>query len=163
MNWVDFLIAGIFLVSIVVSLFRGFVREAISLATWLLAFWVGLVFSERLAAILPAAIHAPYLRVAVAFGLLFIMTLVLGALFNNLIAQLVKRTGLSGTDRALGGLFGVLRGVVVVLILVMFAGMTAAPQEAWWHHSYFIPYFQSLAVWVRDLLPAHLARQISFA
>ncbi|WP_455384872.1 CvpA family protein [Acidihalobacter prosperus] len=163
MNWVDFLIAGIFLVSIVVSLFRGFVRESISLATWLLAFWIGLAFAERLAVFLPAGIQAPYLRVAVAFGVLFIITLVLGALFNNLVAGLIKRTGLSGTDRALGGLFGVLRGAVAVVILVLFAGMTSLPQESWWHHSYFVPYFQSLAVWVRDFLPAHLAQQITFA
>lgn len=163
MNWVDFLIVGIFTVSIIVSLFRGFVREAISLASWILAFWVGLAFAERFAVLLPAGIHAPALRVAVAFGILFIVTLVLGALFNNLLAQLVKRTGLSGTDRALGGVFGVFRGAVAVVILVLFAGMTSVPQEAWWHHSYLIPYFQSLALWVRDLLPAHLAQQISYA
>lgn len=163
MNWVDILIIGIFVVSIIISLFRGFVRESISLASWLLAFWVALAFSVRLAVFIPSGIHAEYLRLAVAFGALFIITLVLGALLNNLIASLVKRTGLSGTDRALGGLFGVFRAVVAVVVLVLFAGMTSLPQESWWHHSYLVPYFETLALWVRHYLPAHLAQQITYA
>lgn len=163
MNWLDFLIIGIFVVSVIVSLFRGFVREAISLASWILAFWVGLAFAARFAVLLPSAIHSPALRIGIAFGVLFIVSLVLGAVFNNFVSQLIKRTGLTGTDRALGGLFGILRGAVAVIILVLLAGMTTLPQETWWHHSFFIPYFQSLALWVRDFLPAHLAQQITYA
>ncbi|APZ42951.1 CvpA family protein [Acidihalobacter ferrooxydans] len=163
MNWVDFLIVGILAVSVIVSLFRGFVREALSLLSWVAAFWVGLVFASRLAELLPGAITSAYLRLGVAFGILFILTLVLGALFNNFVARLVQRTGLSGTDRALGAFFGVFRGVAMVVVLILFAGMTALPQDAWWHHSLFLHYFQDLAIWVRGLLPAHLAQQISFA
>ena len=160
MNWVDYLIIGIFAASIIVSLFRGFVHEAISLVSWGLAFWIGITFSERLAGLFPAIIHPPELRYAIAFGILFIMTLVLGALFNNLVVKLIKRTGLSSTDRSLGGLFGVLRAIAIVVILILLAGMTVVPQESWWHHSLFLPYFQQLAEWVRDYLPTYLQQQI---
>ncbi len=162
MNWVDFLIIGILAVSMIISLFRGFVREALTLTSWLLAFWIGLLFASRLAAFLPASITSADLRYGIAFGLLFIVSLVLGALFNNMVASLVKRVGLNGTDRALGVIFGFARGVAIIVLLVLVAGLTAFPQDPWWHHSLLIPYFQEWAIWVRGYLPAHLAEQITY-
>ncbi|AOV17363.1 colicin V production CvpA [Acidihalobacter aeolianus] len=162
MNGADILIVAIMVVSVIVSLFRGFVRESLSLATWALAIWLALEFSDRLAAILPGAIHSQILRLWVAFGLLFIITLVLGALFNNLAAQLIKRTGLSGTDRALGVFFGLVRGALLVILLVLLAGLTTLPQENWWHHSYLLEHFQRVAIWLRGYLPPRLADQISY-
>ncbi|OBS08914.1 CvpA family protein [Acidihalobacter prosperus] len=163
MNGADVAIVAIILVSVIVSLFRGFVRESLSLATWVLAFWLALEFSDRLSTLLPNAIHSPLLRIWIAFGVLFIVTLVLGALFNNLAAQLIKRTGLSGTDRALGILFGVARGALLVVLLVLLAGLTALPQENWWHHSYLLEHFQRVALWLRAYLPPRLADQISYS
>lgn len=163
MNGADVLIIGIILVSVIVSLFRGFVRESLSMATWILALWLALAFSERLSMLLPTVIHSPLLRISIAFGLLFIITLVLGALFNNLAAQLIKRTGLSGTDRALGVLFGLARGGLIVVLLVMLAGLTTLPQESWWHHSYLLEYFQRFALWLREYLPPRLSNQISYS
>lgn len=163
MNGADILIIAIILVSVIVSLFRGFVRESLSLATWILAFWLGMVFSERLAVLLPQVLHSPLLRISIAFGLLFIVTLVLGALLNNLAAQLIKRTGLSGTDRSLGVLFGLARGGLLVVLLVLLAGFTALPQESWWHHSYLLEHFQRAAIWLRGFLPPRLANQISYS
>lgn len=162
MNVADILIIVIILISVIISLFRGFVRESLSLATWILAFWVGMMFSERLAVLFPQAIHSPLLRISIAFGLLFLVTLVLGGLLNNLAAKLIKRTGLSGTDRALGVLFGVVRGGLLVVLLVLLAGFTALPQEGWWHHSYLLEHFQRAAMWLRGYLPPRLANQISY-
>lgn len=162
MNGVDILIIAIILISVFISLFRGFVRESLSLITWMLAFWLAMVFSGRFADILPKIIHTPLIRISIAFAVLFIVTLILGAFFNNLAAQLIKRTGLSGTDRALGVLFGLGRGILLIVLLVLLAGLTELPREHWWHHSYLLDHFQRLAVWLRVYLPPRLGDQISY-
>lgn len=162
MIWADLVILGIVAVSAVISLVRGFVRESISLAVWILAFWVALGFSEPLARWLSSYITLPSAQLTVAFLFLFVTTLVLGALVNNLMVQLVHRTGLSGTDRAIGMLFGVGRGVVLVAVLVFLAGLTPMPQDPWWHDSLFIGYLEPFAVWMRDWLPEETADHFQF-
>lgn len=150
MTWVDYLIPGIIVVSALLSLMRGFVREAMSLAGWLVATWVALQFSQPLAEAFLGVISAPSLRVGIAFVILFVIVLVLSALVNRLAYQLVRRTGLTGTDRMIGMLFGAVRGAVIVAVLVLLAGMTTMPQDPWWNESVTIVYFQDLAVWLQD-------------
>ncbi|OOG22445.1 colicin V production CvpA [Thioalkalivibrio denitrificans] len=162
MGWVDFLIIGIVVVSAVVSLFRGFVKEAISLATWVIAFWISLSYASALAEVLPAGISDATVRIGIAFAGLFIVTLVLGGVINVLAGQLVKRTGLSGTDRGLGVVFGLVRGVLVVAVLVLLGALTVMPQEAWWGESLLMPHFERLAIWLRDFLPEDLAAHFEF-
>ena len=111
---------------------------------------------------LDGLITSPSLRIVVAFSVLFIVTLVLAALVNFFASQLVKRTGLTGTDRVLGMFFGILRGAVIVAILVLFAGISTLPQEPWWRGSLLIPHFQGLAIFLRDLLPADVARHFVY-
>ena len=105
MNWVDFAILVIVLLSSVISLLRGFVREALSLANWVLAIWVSISFAYNLANLLKGSIDSPNVRVSVAFGILFLSTLIVGALVIYLVTQLVRKTGMSGTDRMLGVIF----------------------------------------------------------
>ncbi len=162
MNWVDYAIVGVVLVSAVVSLLRGFVKEALSLAGWIIAIWVALAFASHLSKMLDGLITSPSLRIVVAFSILFVVTLVLAALVNFFASQLVKRTGLTGTDRVLGMLFGILRGAVIIAILVLLAGLSTLPQEPWWRDSLLVPYFQGLAVFLRDLLPADVARHFVY-
>ncbi len=150
MVWVDYLIPGIIVLSALLSLMRGFVREAMALTGWLVALWVALHFSQALAEAFLSGISVPSLRVGVAFVILFVIVLVLSALINRLAGQLVKRTGLTGTDRMIGMLFGAARGAVVVAVLVLLAGMTTMPQDPWWQQSVTIGYFQDLAVWLRE-------------
>jgi len=157
MVWVDYLIPGIIVVSALLSLVRGFVREAMSLAGWLIATWVALHYSQPLAEAFLAGISAPSLRVGVAFVILFVIVLVLSALINRLASQLVKKTGLTGTDRMIGMLFGAVRGAVVVAVLVLLAGMTTMPQDPWWQESVTIDYFQDLAVWLQDNVAPEIA------
>ncbi len=162
MIWADLLILAIVAISAVISIWRGFVREAVSLATWVLAFWLGMGFARGLADLLVNLISQPSVRMGVAFALLFFTTLLLGALVNHLAVTLVKRTGLGGTDRVLGILFGVVRGLVVVLVLVFMAALTPMPQDSWWRESLFLVYFQGAAVFVRDLLPNDVAAYFVF-
>jgi membrane protein required for colicin V production len=74
----------------------------------------------------------------------------------------VTKTGLAGTDRLLGVVFGVARGAFIVAILVLFAGLTPMPQDAWWHDSRLLGYFQEFALWMRDYLPKDMAENISY-
>jgi membrane protein required for colicin V production len=93
---------------------------------------------------------------------LFVMTLVLGGLISFLLGVLVNKTGLTGTDRFAGMIFGIVRGMVVVSILVMLAGLTPLPEDSWWKESKLIPPFQSLALWLRDHIPSGLAGYIKY-
>ena len=162
MSTADYVILGLVGLSATVSLLRGFVREALSLAGWVLAFWVALTFTRDVAAILPPSISVPSARLAVGFLALFFGTLLAAALVNFLAAQLVERTGLSGSDRLLGVVFGVARGAVIVAILVLLAGFTALPQDPWWRASALLPHFQQMALWTRGFLPPDIAAQIRY-
>ena len=162
MTYVDFVILGIVLLSAAISVLRGFVKEAVSLASWVLAFWVSATFAGKLSTLLPDAVAAAQLRVALSFAILFLATLLVGGLANFLISSLVLASGLSGTDRALGVVFGVLRGVVVVAVLVLLAGLTTLTQEAIWKDSLMVEYFQVVAVWIRDYLPQDVAKNFVF-
>ncbi|WJW74510.1 CvpA family protein [Thiohalobacter sp. IOR34] len=162
MNWADYSIIAIIAISAVLSLMRGFVKESLSLLAWVAAFWVALGFSGQLAGVLTDWISVPSVRAIVAFGVLFVAVLLLGGLINFLIGQLVEKTGLSGTDRLLGTVFGVVRGVLIVAILVLLAGMTVVPQDPWWRDSQLLPHFEALALWLRDFLPLDIADNIRF-
>ena len=157
MVWADYLIILVVLVSALIGVWRGFIREAFSLGTWVLAFWVSLFFSHPFAGLLQDVISEPSLRLGVAYLSLFIMTLLVGALVNHLASSLVKVTGLGGMDRMLGVIFGLARGVVVVVILVILAGLTPMPGDSWWKHSFFIEYFEVLAIWSQGILPDDIA------
>jgi len=161
MIWVDYGILTIVGVSALISLVRGFVREAISLAALLLAVWVASQFSSHVAQLLEGKISVPSVRVGVAFGILFVVTLLAGGLVNYLAGMLVNKAGMSGTDRMLGLLFGILRGVAIVTLLVLVAGLTPLPKDPWWHESQFLGHFQTLALWLRGLLPPDIANHFS--
>ena len=154
MNWLDYAILSIIALSALISLIRGFVREVLSLVVWIAAFWIGIRFAPRLAVHLEDYIASPTLQVGIAFAVLFVVTLLIGAMINYLAGQLVGRTGLTGTDRLIGVIFGVARGGVVVAILMLAAGLTALPREPWWQDSVLVPHIQPLVcrVGVQDWL-----------
>jgi membrane protein required for colicin V production len=155
--WLDVFTVGIILLSALISLVRGFVREAFSLAVWVLAFWVSWSFFRDLEVPLRAWIGSPTARLGIAFAALMIATLTVGGLVNYLVIQLVERTGMSGTDRLIGMIFGTARGVLLVAVLVLLAGLTPLPKEDWWLESTLVGYFQELSFWLRDLLPPEFA------
>ncbi|AFJ03795.1 Colicin V production protein [Methylophaga frappieri] len=162
MNWVDFLIIAIILLSAGISIIRGFVREVLSLISWVLAFWVALTFYTYLAGLLVPYIDTLSIRLFAAFFVLFAVTLILGALVNHTIAQLVDKTGLSGTDRALGVIFGLLRGIAIVTVLVILAGLTPMPTDDWWQNALLLPQFERLATWALGFVPADIAAHVNF-
>jgi membrane protein required for colicin V production len=161
-TWPDLVIIAIILISAIVSLFRGFIREALSLAVWILAFVFAFILSDDLAVYIPAAIETASLRQALAFGGIFLLVLIVGSLVNFLVAKLVDQTGLGATDRIIGMVFGLLRGALVVLLVVLLAALTPIPQDEWWQSSRLIGYFEQLAEQTRELLPEDIGRHIDY-
>lgn len=157
MNWVDYAIIAIVVVSAGISVLRGFLREAISLAGWVLAFWLAITFAGDVSGVLERWISQPSMRHAVAFVVILLGTLFITGVVMYLVRIVVDKTEITGTDRALGMVFGVARGVVIVAILVLFAGLTALPKDPWWKESVFLPHFQALAVEIQTFLPPDVA------
>lgn len=162
MNWADYAILFIIAVSIVISLWRGFTTEALSLAGWVAAVWVSLTFAENLQPLLKSQIDAPSIRLLAAFVILFIVTLIVSGYINYLAGQVIEKTGFSGTDRMIGVFFGLARGCVIVAVLVLLGGMTPMPQDPWWGQSQLMHYFQGMAMWMRQYLPGDIAASIQY-
>lgn len=162
MNWADYLIVILIALSMLIGLWRGLLREVISLATWIAAFAISMLFAEDGAVHLTPYIDIPSLRIAVAFGGLFLATLLIGGLVGILASYLVHFTGLTGTDRVLGMAFGLARGAAVVVVLVLAAGLTPLPRDPWWQQALLLPHFQVGAVWLQAFLPPELAQNIRF-
>jgi len=108
-------------------------------------------------------IPEPSAQKAVAFALLFVCVLLVGAAVNYIASKLVSKTGLSTTDKLLGLVFGVARGAVIVALLVLLAGLTPIPQDAWWQESHLLEYFEQFALWMRNYLPDEIASNINYA
>jgi len=138
-------------ISGLISLTRGFVKEAMSLVIWVAAFVVAMTFSDAASVLLVNFIELASLRQLAAWGGLFVGTLLVGAMVNFLLGKIVTSTGLGGTDRTLGLVFGVSRGLLVVLALVI-AMPKAIPleQDPWWQESRLIPIFQNFEGWGRE-------------
>ena len=162
MIWPDIAILLIIGVSALISLFRGFVREVLSLVAWVVAFWVAIKFASDAAPLFESFVELQSARTALGFVLLLVVTLVLVGLINFLIAKLIDSTGLTGTDRALGMVFGVLRGIAIVGALVFLAGATPLPQDDWWRESLFISHFENLAEFALQFLPPGLSKHFSY-
>lgn len=162
MIWIDVAIVVVVALSAIIGFFRGFLREALGLATWVLAFYMAFVFAKPVAVYLQRWIDTDSARLAVAFAIVFLAVLIAGAIANFLLGRLINQTGFAGTDRAVGIVFGVVRGVAILILLVLLAGVTPVPRDSWWQRSIFIGQLESGALWVRSYLPSDIANAITY-
>ena len=153
MATVDWLIIAVVVLSTLLSLKRGFVKEVLSLLTWVVAFVVSIKFADQMQALLIEQVQNDQIRYIVAFVSLFIASLVVGALVSFLLGSLIQVTGLSGTDRVLGMVFGFARGSLIIVAFISLLSLSPAIEETeFWKTSQLIPQLGQLNDWTRDML-----------
>ncbi len=162
MNWFDLTILAVLMLSVVVSLFRGLIREVLSLLIWVGAFWLAWTFVDQGASWLERFIELPSARHLIAFVALFLAALIIGGMINYLVGKMISKTGLGATDRFFGMFFGLGRGVIAVTALVLFLQATPFSKDPWWTESRLTPQFAKLAGWVKQQMPEDLAEYFSF-
>lgn len=155
----DVAVIAIIALSVLLGWWRGFMYELFSLIGWIAAYVVAHTYSAQALPFIPEAVGAQNIRASVAFASLFIVTLIIGAIAAWLLAKLAKFAGLAGVDGKFGAIFGLLRGVLVVLALVWLGGLTALPQQAWWHEAWSSKYLQQAALYAHDYLPENVVRK----
>jgi membrane protein required for colicin V production len=162
MTWLDIAVVGVLAVSVAWGIWRGFIREVISLAGWVLAFLAANAVAGPLGDALPTSISSPEVRVLAAFLIVFIFTLSLATLAGMLFSKLLKAAGLGGLDRTLGGMFGLARGVVILLALTVAAGLTAAPRHPLWKESVGAGMLMRTVLQLKPWLPPRLADRLRY-
>jgi membrane protein required for colicin V production len=158
----DYAALAILGLSIILSVWRGAVRELLALASWVLAVLAAQAYSPAAAAYLPASLENVSLRMLTGFVGTFLVVLVSTALVASAISKLVRAAGLGPVDRMLGAVFGLLRGMLVVLILVFVSGLTAAPRHPAWREAMLSAPLEAAALSVKAFLPDELSRRISY-
>jgi membrane protein required for colicin V production len=149
---VDWAIIAVLGLSILLSLWRGFVREAVSLAGWIAAFVIANMFVGEMATFLQQWIANVTGRYVAAYALLFVGMLLVAGIVGKLSAQVIKVTGLTLLDRLLGTVFGLARGIIVVLVVVYVLRQLAPPQNLLWlDESQLMPHVDMLLQWVHAL------------
>lgn len=158
----DYVVLGAITLSILIGAWRGVVSEILALAAWVVAFLVARDQAAHVATWLAGQIVDPGIRLAAAFVIVFVGVLILFAVARLLVSRLLGAVGLGSLDRLLGAVFGVLRGLVVVLIGVMLAGMTTLPSAVWWRAAMFAPPLETAVIAAKPWLPAEAAKRIRF-
>lgn len=162
MTAIDYAVFLILAASILLGVMRGFVREVLSLAAWVAAFWSANLLSPELSGMLPKAISGEPIRIMVAFVAIFLGVLILAALLTKILSGLVKHIGLGWVDGLLGFVFGLARGGVIVLVLVLLAGMTSIPQTETWKHAECRGMLETGGVIAGAWLPASVSSHIRY-
>lgn len=158
----DYVVSGIFLVSIVLSIIRGFVREALSVAGWVVAFIVAGAYASFFEKFLPVEITGETLRISIAFVLAFLSVLLITALATMSLSVLIKGIGLGFIDRLLGSVFGFIRALAIVMLLVLIAGLTTIPNQVFWQQAALSRPLEAIAMQVLPWLPNDLSKRISY-
>jgi len=141
---------------------RGIVRSLVGFVAWIAGFVLALGSASALARLLPSFPEAPLLPHVLAFVLVFLLAIVAGALVAWPLRAVIHRAGLGFVDRGLGGLFGLVRGALLVLAFVLVAGLTALPTRDWWQNSHFAPPFEAAALSLRPWLPPQWAERLDY-
>lgn len=145
MIWVDWILAAALALSILIGVWRGFTREMLGLASWILSLAAALWFAPLLTPSLERWIDTPSIRLAAAYALVFFAGLVVGAVITAIVSALVRKSPLSGVDRAIGAGFGLARGLLLAAVTVWLVGQTPARRDPWWQQSALIGPLQVLA------------------
>jgi len=149
----DIVIAVAIAISIVVGIMRGFVKEAISITSLLIAIWTSLHFGHAVGGISEGWLSSPELQIWFGRILIFIVILAIGGLLGWSLSKIIRMSALSGTDRIFGAFFGVCRGVVLIAVFIIGGQFAGFDNDNWWMKSRLIPYGNYVADWIRVMAP----------
>jgi membrane protein required for colicin V production len=156
----DYAVVIILLASIIVSVIRGLVKEILSVIGWVAAFVLANLYGSTVGEALPMHGASPGLRLVAGFAIVFVITVFAMALVNVLVGMLIRKIGLAPADRGLGGLFGLARGVLIVVTLVLLGGMTQLPKEPFWQNATLRPLAEAAVETIMPLLPDELVKHL---
>jgi membrane protein required for colicin V production len=162
MTWLDYAVLGVTLGSIAWGIWRGLVREIMSLAGWVMAFLAANLFAAPVAEALPEALKRPELRTLIAYVLVFLVVLVVATAAAVLLARIVHAVGLGSLDRTLGALFGLLRGLIIVVAFALAAGLTTLPQKSFWKDAASRAALEGAALGLKPWLPPAFAERLKY-
>lgn len=162
MTLFDFAVLGIIALSVLLSVIRGLLREVLALAAWVVAFLAANVLAGTVAPWLFDAISSEEWRLLAGFIIVFVAVLIVMSLVAMLVSKLVKSAGLALEDRLLGGVFGLARGLLIVMVVVLLAGLTPLPRQAVWRNAVLSNPLVAFAGQIRAWLPAALAQRITY-
>jgi membrane protein required for colicin V production len=162
MTVLDYVVLTIVGLSILLSVIRGLVREVLALLAWAVGFIAASLLAADLAALLPPEIPGEQLRLLAGFAGVFLAVMLLMSLLAILVSKLVKSAGLGVEDRVLGGVFGLARGMLVVMVLTLLAGLTSLPRQPVWREAVLSDPLEALAGQVKGWLPSRFGERITY-
>ena len=162
MTWLDYAVLAVLLMSIGWGIWRGLVREVVSILGWIIAFLSANLLAGPVGDALPQAIQTPELRIGVAFVCIFIVALVITSLLGLLLSRAAHAVGLESLDRVLGALFGLARGALLVLAAALVAGLSSLPRQPEWQDSLIGPVAGRVVSALKPYLPRPFADRLRY-
>jgi membrane protein required for colicin V production len=162
MNWLDYVVLAVFVLSIAWGIWRGLVREVMSLVGWVIAFLAANLFAAPLADQLPSSISRPEYRTLFAFVVIFFVAVIVTALAAIWLAKVMHAAGLGSIDKVFGALFGLLRALIIVLAFAIIAGLTGIPRTSAWKDSISGNQLGAAATALRPWLPPALSARLKY-
>jgi len=158
----DYIVLVVIGISIVVSMMRGAVKEVLAIAGWVAAFYVAKTYASQLVPLLPPDIPTEPLKVLAAFVILLLGVLLVASLLSIALSSLIKKIGLNWLNRFFGALFGLMRGLLIVCVLVFLAGLTNLPKDTRWTNAMFSSPLEVLVKSMLPWLPPSVAKHIKY-
>ena len=162
MNWLDYAVLAVFVLSIAWGVWRGLVREVMSLVGWVIAFLAANLFAAPLGEQLPASISRPEYRTLFAFIVIFFLAVIVTTLASIWLAKVMHAAGLGSVDKVFGALFGLLRALIIVLVVAIIAGFTSVPRSAVWKDSLSGNQLAAAVTALKPWLPPALAARLKY-
>lgn len=153
MNYVDYAIIGVIGISVITGLFRGLIKEAISVGVWVVALWAATAYSSQFEYILGNYITSSGIRMAIMYSAIGLGVLLIGAVLNAFVGMFINKSGLGAMDTILGAAFGFARGSLIIAILLLIVKVVGMPTGAWLSGSILVPKFTPLVNWLYQYVP----------
>jgi membrane protein required for colicin V production len=163
MNGFDIALVSVIALSALLAFIRGVVRELIAIAAWIVGFVVAIKYAGPLANLFSRLDVTPAARHVLAFALILVVVMIAGGLIAWMLSSAVRAIGLGFVDRLLGAVFGVARGLLVVVAIALIAGVTTLPKHDWWQNAALGPTLSEVALSLKPYLPRAWAERLDFS